>query len=238
MTFDDRQEILRQLDIEAECYVFPMLDNGYYYHGDQKLTIFRDDKRWAILLEVLAFNNHESGLNGITTIANVFGNCLTAWNDNDNFNHFAFDSNVDTFLIDDTIYLPYLNPEAKSIIVKGQEIPIITDRQHYKSKKIEFEFEHEDKITPWEFLRGLIPEYSNLFWVTREEISTKIPKDLPIFMTLDSWHHPDLVEGEKPSETETFQQLADVIMTGDKEFYKTTEIKNTHWTNWLEGGTL
>jgi hypothetical protein len=50
----DRQEILQQLDTEAESYVFPMLDNGYYYHGDQKLTIFRDEKRWAILLEVLA----------------------------------------------------------------------------------------------------------------------------------------------------------------------------------------
>jgi hypothetical protein len=236
MTLDDRQEILRQLDVEAESYVFPMLDNGYYYHGDQKMTIFRDDKRWAILLEVLAFNNHESGLEGITTIANVFGNCLLGWNDNDNFNYFASDNVVETFLDDDTIYLPYLNPKAKSILVRGQEIPIISDRHHYKLKGIEFE--NEDKITPWEFLRGLIPEYSNLFWVTREEISAKIPRDLPIFMTLDSWHHPDIVMGEKPSETETFQQLADTIMTGNKQLYNTTETSNTHWTNWLEGGTL
>lgn len=236
MTIEDRQEILRQLDVEAESYVFPMLDNGYYYHADQKMTIFRDDKRWAILLEVLAFFNHESGLDGITTIANVFGNCLTGWNDNNNFNYFASDNGIETFFTDDTIYLPYLNPEAKNILVRGQEIPIIFDRQYYKSKKVELEY--EDKITPWEFLRGLIPDKSNLFWVTREEISTKIPKDLPIFMTLDNWHHPNLVEDEKPSETETFQQLADVIMTGDKNLYNTTEITNTHWTNWLEGGTL
>jgi hypothetical protein len=187
-------------------------------------------------LEVLAFNNHESGLEGITTIANVFGNCLLGWNDNDNFNYFASDNVVETFLDDDTIYLPYLNPKAKSILVRGQEIPIISDRHHYKLKGIEFE--NEDKITPWEFLRGLIPEYSNLFWVTREEISAKIPRDLPIFMTLDSWHHPDIVMGEKPSETETFQQLADTIMTGNKQLYNTTETSNTHWTNWLEGGTL
>ena len=229
MTIEDRLEILRQLDVEAESYVFPMLDNGYYYHADQKMTIFRDDKRWAILLEVLAFFNHESGLDGITTIANVFGNCLTGWNDNNNFNYFASDNGIETFLTDDTIYLPYLNPEAKNILVRGQEIPIIFDRQHYKSKKVELEY--EDKITPWEFLRGLIPDNSNLFWVTREEISTKIPEDLPIFMTLDNWHHPNLVEDEKPSETETFQQLADVIMTGDKNLYNTTEIANTHWTN-------
>jgi hypothetical protein len=95
----NKQEILRQLDIEAESYDFPMLDNGYYYHGDQKLTIFRDADRWAILLEVLAYNNHSDGLDGITTIANVFGNCLTGWNDNDNFNYFADDNGIETFYL-------------------------------------------------------------------------------------------------------------------------------------------
>ena len=217
MTIDDRQEILRQLDVKAENYVFPMLDNGYYYHADQKMSVFRDDKRWAILLEILAFFNHESGLDGITTIASVFGNCLIGRNEKSNFNYFASDNGVETFLTDDTIFLPYLNPKAKSILVRGQQIPIIFDRQHYKLKAIDLE--HEDKITPWEFLRGLIPEHSNLFWVTREEISTKIPKDLSVFMILDSWHHPNLVEDEKPSETETFQQLADAIITGDKKLY-------------------
>lgn len=232
----EKQEILRQLDLEAESYVFPMLDNGYYYHGDQKLTIFRDFNRWAILLEVLAYNNHESGIEGITSIASIYGNCLSGWNENENFNYFASDNGTRTFLYDDSIYLPYLNPEADSILVREQKIPIIFDRQYYITKGINLE--NEDKILPWEFMRGLIPEYSNLFWVTRDEISKKIPKDLPIFMILENWHHPDLVSDEKPSETETFQQLAEVIFTGDKKLYNTTESKNTHWTNWPDGGTL
>lgn len=232
----DKQEILRQLDTEAESYVFPMLDNGYYYHGDQKLTIYRDENRWAILLEVLAYNNHMYGLDGITTIANVFGNCLTSWNDNDNFNYFASDNGTETFLYDETNYVPYLNPRAKSIRVRDIDIPVIFDREHYKAKNIELEF--ENKIAPWEFMRGLIPEYSNLFWLTGEEISKKIPTDLSVFMTLDNWHHPDLVADEKPSDTETFQQLADVIVTGDKKWYNTKETNNTHWINWPDGGTL
>lgn len=232
----DKLEILRQLDLEAENYVFPMLDNGYYYHADQKLTIFRDEKRWAILLEVLAYNNHEYNIDGITTIANVFGNCLTAKNDNSNFNFFASDNGVDTFLYDETNYVPYLNGEATSILVRDAIIPIQFDKEYYLGKGIELEFENE--ITPWEFLRGLIPEQSNLFWLTRQEISTKIPLDLPEFMTLNYWHHPDLAMGEKPSERETFQQLADVIVTGDKTLYKTKEIINTHWKNWPQGGAL
>jgi hypothetical protein len=232
----DRQEILHQLDTEAESYVFPMLDNGYYYHGDQKLTIFRDEKRWAILLEVLAYNNHEDNIDGITTIANVFGNCLTGWNDNDNFNFFASNNGVETFLYDETNYVPYLNDKAKSIKVRDTIIPIQFEKEYYLDKGVELEF--ENKITPWEFMRGLIPEHSNLFWQTKQEISKKIPIDLPEFMILTNWHHPDLVIGEKPSETETFQQLADVIATGNKTLYNTTETINTHWTNWPDGGNL
>ncbi|MDF2189346.1 hypothetical protein [Paraflavitalea sp. CAU 1676] len=233
---NDRQEILHQLDTEAESYVFPMLDNGYYYHGDQKLTIFRDEKRWAILLEVLQFNNHENNIDGITTIANVFGNCLTGWNDSDNFNFFASDNDVETFLYDVVNYVHYLNEKATSIKVRDTVIPIQFDKEYYTGKGIESEF--ENKVTPWEFLRGLIPEHSHLFWLTRQEISNKIPLDLPEFMTLSNWHHPDLALGEKPSEMETFHQLADVIVTGDKTRYNTKEINNTHWTNWPEGGAL
>lgn len=232
----DKQEILRQLDTEAESYVFPMLDNGYYYHGDQRLTIFRDESRWAILLEVLAYNNHMYGLDGVTTIANVFGNCLTGWNDNDNFNYFASDNGLETFLYDEANYVPYLNPKVNSFKIRDADIPVIFDKEHYKAKNIALEY--EDKITPWEFMRGLIPEYSNLFWLTTEEISKKIPTDLPVFMTLDNWHHPNLVVDEKPSDTETFQQLADVIVTGDKKLYNTKETNNTHWINWPDGGTL
>ena len=87
-------------------------------------------------------------------------------------------------------------------------------------------------------MRGLIPEHSHLFWLTREEISKKIPIDLPTFMILDNWHHPDLVVGEMPSDTETFRQLANVILNGDKNLYNTSEVNNTHWSKLPEGGTL
>jgi hypothetical protein len=231
-----KEEILNQLDSEAESYIFPMLDNGYYYHGDQKMTIFRDESRWAIILEIIAYNNHSDGIDGITTIASVFGNCLTGWNENDDFNYFASDHEEKAFLFDEANYVPYLNPDAKTIRIRSTEIPVIFESDHYTSKMISPQF--ENKITPWEFMRGLIPEYSPLFWLTPKEISKKIPADLPIFMILHNWHHPDLAAGEKPSETQTFQQLAEVITTGDKKLFQPDETNNTHWLNWPAGGTL
>lgn len=114
------KNILTQFNQEAERYTFPMLDNSYYYHGDQKLTVYRDAERWAMSIEVLAFNNHEQRIYGITTHAAVFGNCILTkkLNDNDNFFILAEDNAVDTLLEDNETYISYLNPSAENIKVR------------------------------------------------------------------------------------------------------------------------
>lgn len=93
------KEILSQFDQEAESFTFPMLDNGYYYHGDQKLTIFRDMNKWAMSIETLAYNNLEQTIDGITTLVTVFGNCILTeeLNDNSNFFFFSEDNEFPTF---------------------------------------------------------------------------------------------------------------------------------------------
>ncbi len=230
-----KTEILYQLDKAADDFIFPMLDNGYYYHGDQKMTIFGDRSRWAILIEVLQFNNHRHDIEGITNITTFFGNCVISENNNDNFYMFAQNADTETFL-DDEDDGPFLNPYAKTILIRSIEVPIVQDRQYYVTKGIELEY--DDKIMPWEFMRGLVPEYSSMFWITQEEISRSIPIDLPVIMVLNKWHHPDLASGEKPSSTETFQQIAGVLLTGDISIYEPGEDYNTHWSNWPEGGML
>lgn len=107
----DRQDILRHLDGEAESFDFPMLDNGYYYHGDQKMTIFQDERGWAILLEILAYNTRDFGIDRITMVANVYGDCLTGWDDNDKFYCLAEDDEVETFLHDQADHLAICNRE-------------------------------------------------------------------------------------------------------------------------------
>lgn len=233
------ENILTQLDKEAESFSFPMFDNGYYYHGDQKLTIFRDNTRWAMTIEQIAYNNHCYEVTGITTIVSAFGNCILTeqLNDNGNFFFFANDNEVESFLYDDgNMFSSYLNPQLKNILVRDQIVPIINNSSYYFSKGIDLQ--DSNKVTPWEFMRGLIPEKSELLWVTRQDISNKIPLDLPVLMTLNNWYHPDLAAGQMPSETETFQHLAQVISTGDIGFYNPAEKQNTHWKNWPEGGTL
>lgn len=55
---------------------------------------------------------------------------------------------------------------------------------------------------------------------------------------LDEWHHPDVMDGVRPSESETFMLLADVLVDGRPELYRPTQAPNTHWSNWPDAGNL
>jgi hypothetical protein len=57
-------------------------------------------------------------------------------------------------------------------------------------------------------------------------------------MRLNEWHHPDILGGEMPSMTRTFAELAEVLETGDRRRYTTSEPANTDWRNWPMGGML
>ena len=57
-------------------------------------------------------------------------------------------------------------------------------------------------------------------------------------LQLEEWHHPNVVEDDRPSASETFQQLARVVATGDVGSYRPTQPPNNHWRNWPDGGRL
>ncbi len=73
---------------------------------------------------------------------------------------------------------------------------------------------------------------------TPEERRISVFSDMVEVLRLEEWHHPDIVEGERPSSSQTFQQLADVLVSGDTTKYLPSQPPNTHWRNWPEGGTL
>jgi hypothetical protein len=80
--------------------------------------------------------------------------------------------------------------------------------------------------------------YHDKLVATEDEIRERIPVDLPKVLELKAWFHPDLVNGELPSQNETFQQIAEVLETGDISCYRPTRQPNTHWSNWPDGGTV
>ncbi|WBB91105.1 hypothetical protein [Verrucosispora sp. WMMC514] len=47
-----------------------------------------------------------------------------------------------------------------------------------------------------------------------------------------------MAPGLRPSESETFRQIADVLATGDPTRYAPGAPPNTHWSEWPESGNL
>jgi hypothetical protein len=87
-------------------------------------------------------------------------------------------------------------------------------------------------------LRTLVPEHRDILLATEEELRARIPADLPRVLQLDEWVHPDVAGQEKPSDSDTFRQLAEALVTGDISRFAPTGPPNTHWSNWPEGGSL
>ena len=230
------EEILSQLDKCNSEYTFPMLDNGYVYPGGTKLTAYRDDKRWVIVVEAIGFSYRGGGHNGISNCLHIFGNCLSydPGTQNENFIYLTDDAN-DCSTFDEEEYF-YLNPDCVSFTLRGETFLLIHDREIYKSTGIDLE--DETRINAFEFLRLLDALHHDKLVATGKEIRERIPGNLPKIIELHDWFHPDVVNDELPSENETFKQIAKVLETGNAEYYKPTNKPNTNWANWPDGGTL
>lgn len=230
------KDILRQLDESAEQYSFPMLDNGYNYLIDGRLHGYQDSSRWAIIIETVVVHNCNWGHNAIHNCLHCYGNCLqrppgTA---NEDFLYPTSDGPEGQTFEDE--YPGYMREKAKTIRIRNTVIPIDVSTSLLVAKGIELS--HSPRLCSHELLRTLGTEYRELLLATEAELRLRIPANLPCILCLDEWFHPDLANGELPSESLTFRMIADVLVTGDGSHYKPTSKPNTHWSNWPEGGSL
>lgn len=236
-----REDVLGLLDRCAEEYVFPMLDNGYVYPADARLTAYRDEARWALIIEVLGFNPRAGGHNGISDTLYCFGNCLPPAPSG------IFPAGAladDVFVTGDGPEDPTFEEEfgehvresARMVCVRGRMVPLNLRPEILRDKGIEPE--EPPKVHGAELLRYLVTEHRELLLATDRELRRWIPPGLPLVLRLDEWHHPDIAGGEQPGGSPTFRMVADVLVSGDPSRYHPTYAPNTHWSNWPEGGSL
>jgi hypothetical protein len=233
----DSASILKQLDEAASEFVFPMLDNGYVYLADVRLTVYRDSQDWLVIIEALgAYTPRTSGCSSFQNCLHVFGSALdrkpgTA---NEDFLYPISSHESDPLFEDD--YEWNLRLEARSLCVGGDVVAFDPSPESLAEKGIELLDPPE--VDPPAILRSLLPENRNILLASEDELAARNPRQLPFWFRLDEWNHPDLAAGVMPSDSETFRMLADAIVAGDKSLYAPTLRPNTDWKNWPEGGTL
>ncbi|MEV4412568.1 hypothetical protein [Catellatospora sp. NPDC049609] len=207
-------EVLAQLDAAARAFGFADPDHGYHHAIDARLHAFRDERRWALVIELVGFHARAGN---VIDVLHCFGNCLTGGAPG--YGPGDFIERVENMHELERAGHGGMVP----VVVRGEAVPVRAEAGE----------------PVWDVLRRLVPEYRDLLLADEQELRHRLPADLPRIMVLQEWWHRDPARHDQlPSETETFQQLAQVLATGDVAAYRPTHRPNTHWSFWPESGSL
>jgi len=125
---------------------------------------------------------------------------------------------------------------AKEVVVRGTPIslPNIDDYARYG-----IHLEEPPRVQVFEASRYLADVARDQVLATLAERRVSILPEMSQILQLEEWHHPNVVDDDdRPSGSQTFRQIADVLVAGDPALYRPTLPPNTHWRNWPEGGRL
>ena len=238
-------EILNVLDSCCEHYSFPMLDNGYVYLAATRLSLFRTATEWAMVTEVFGFSPRV-GLPNINV--STFASTLSARDPVTNYvseeahrNYLSNHPHDDARSFEPIEEGAWLDGElvadepGVSVILRGEPMPAPA-RSGYG--EVGIELQEPERVHVFELCRYLAAVARDKVLATPTERRVSILPDMVQVLQLEEWNHPDLVRDQRPSELETFQQLARVLSTGDVSLYRPSVPPNTHWKNWPEGGSL
>ena len=244
----EANQILRILDCCCDEFSFPMLDNGYFYLAATRLSLYRTVSDWSMVIETFGFSPR---VGSPDTSIYTFGSTL--------YNRKAPERYVKREACD--LYLAnHPNDEFRSVypiesgdwqdgecdeivaedaaefVVRGQSRPLPPVDQ-YPQRGITLE--DPPRVHVFELCRFLADTERESVLANANERRISVPPDMPQILQLEEWHHPNVVDNnDRPSGSETFQQLAQVLATGDLVFYRPSRPPNTHWRNWPEGGAL
>jgi hypothetical protein len=180
---------------------FVELGHVYSYLIDSRLNVFKgNDDKWAIVGEKLGYNPRGGGI--LLDIC-YFGNCLVnleRYNGQDTNYYTVTPINWDDFF--ETCDGEVLRPDAKFWTIRGTNVELSHNRDHYKNAGIDLSEDKAGEIRVEEVGRLLITKHRDLLRATDEELYKSIPKHLEKILVIDEWYHRDFNEIEQPTLSE------------------------------------
>lgn len=239
------EKILETLDSCAEEFTFPVLDNGYVYLAATRISIFGNESDWAIVIEVFGFSprSGDPDVQIYTFSSNLYERdssekyvseeAYINYLENNPFNESRFIYPINNSDWIDNEKQGSLNLSG-ACLLRGKEISLPPISGYEKSG---IELEEDDPLT-FEFCRFLAENYRELVLCTQEELRVSVLPSMDLLLQLDDWEHPDISDGDLPSSSEDFKNIANALEKGSFESFKASGKRNTHWRNWPEAGTL
>ncbi|WP_282607740.1 hypothetical protein [Pelagibius sp. Alg239-R121] len=128
----------------------------------------------------------------------------------------------------------FVSKNGATVPLRGRAVPL-PGKSAYADAGIRLE---QPRVQTFELCRFLAHHHRDYVLARPEECRHHLDPALNLILTLEEWHHPDVADESLPSESPTFQQLAQVVETGDLKAYNPSQPPNTHWSFWPDGGTL
>jgi uncharacterized protein DUF7003 len=225
-----RSDIIQQLTGDER---FPALDVSFPI--DVRMSVYRSDIDWALILESFEFNQQRLGHDGIITEMWCYGNSLPQAPGRYYPELHVTADGPGGSLFDLYQYDNSISPLAKDLRLRDKVAPVTLDPAAYAAAGIELK--RPPRIFGYELLRLIAPQHRRILFATEGEIVQRIGESMPLLLRLDEWRHPDR-GSESPADLESFQMIADVIAHNDPSLYQPTEPPNTHWSNWPLAGVI
>jgi len=227
-------EIIQQLNEASVHYRFPSLN--VYFPVATRLSVYRDDTDWAIVMEIFEFDQTNIGHDGIHIEIYCFGNNLPQAPGLVNPPLFVTNDGPGGPLFDlDDIMRQLVSSSAVDMTIRGKVVPVTTDPARYAEAGIVLK--QPPRILGYELLRLIASAHRHLLFGTEAEIAERIGMEMPLLLRLREWRHPDSIS-EMPGMGETFHLIAEVIATNNPSLYQPTEPPNTHWSNYPIAGVI
>jgi len=225
-----------------------MLDNGYVYLAATRLSAYRSASDWAIAIEVFGFSPR-AGLPDIHVY--TFGSrVVREKGPADYVSREAFDKYLAANPHNESRFFhpvsegSWRDPETDELVAEDVSVVEVRDRLVDIPPPTEFakygiELMEQPRVQTFELCRFLAGANRDAVLATPAERRASVPPDVLELLILDDWNHPNVVEDtQRPSGSQTFQQLAHALVTGAPSDYKPSLAPNTHWRHWPDGGTL
>jgi hypothetical protein len=239
------EAVLGAFDRAAEQLRFPEPEHPYSHLIAAWLHAFSDGERWALVVDIVGYNQRAAN---VVDVLHALGNCLTGTDDSSMMRFInRIDNYADLF-------------EGETGMDRYRQVPITVRGQDVR-------VDAAATTGPPDLFRLLVPQHRDLLLADDAELRQLVPGNLPQVLRLDDWHHtalrvqPPGPERERqrqmhenlarhslpqhrvpfevrPSDIETYQQVAEVLATADPSRYRPTLPGNTHWSNWPMSGTL
>jgi hypothetical protein len=223
------------------------LEHGYCETAGNKIHLYADSTRWAVVFEKSGYNNRGSCAEiQIDYVGNCIDYPIVEYPD-----HNSITNSNTIILIDgeeferienkdgkDLEAFELIAADVKQIKVRGQLIPFQSDHKEYEKVGVKVRgYDNPKNLVGFgDFVRYLNETNPALISATEQDIREHIPKDLPKLMTLDKFHFSSTYDKTNPPrKQETFQLIAKVLLTRDTTNWKPTRKPNNHWSNWESG---